>query len=199
MHVHPAEDEIFVMVSGSGLVWIEGRRFELAAGGVAFLPRGIPHAYRFSSDNVDMLAIATPSGMEDFFRDAGRNRSRPKPAGWAVTPEALSRATAANGQIVLGPPLAVDAMFRPLSSTGIRDRCPSALKPADPPMGFRQASGAVHQCGRGGVGGRCAEDGAQDGQEFGTEPGVGGVGVVAVVPGDDDRDGGQVEGQRAGA
>ncbi|GGN00489.1 cupin domain-containing protein [Streptomyces fuscichromogenes] len=111
VHVHPAEDEIFVMLSGSGLVWIGDRRFELAPGGVAFLPRGVPHAYRFTSDDVDMLAIATPSGMEGFFRDAGWNRSRPKPAGWAVTPEALGRAGAANGQIVLGPPLAPDAMI----------------------------------------------------------------------------------------
>lgn len=111
VHVHPHEDEIFVMLSGSGLVWIGDRRFELHAGGIAFLPRNIPHAYRFSSDNVDMLAVATPSGMEGFFRDAGWNRSRPKPAGWAVTPEALGRAAAANGQIVLGPPVAANEMI----------------------------------------------------------------------------------------
>ncbi|MFZ3566857.1 cupin domain-containing protein [Streptomyces sp. BH097] len=113
VHVHPNEDEIFVMLSGSGLVWIGDRRFELTTGGIAFLPRNIPHAYRFTTDNVDMIAIATPSGMENFFRDAGWNRSRPKPADWAVTPAALGKAAAANGQIVLGPPLAADDMIPP--------------------------------------------------------------------------------------
>jgi quercetin dioxygenase-like cupin family protein len=111
VHVHPHEDEIFVMLSGRGLVWIGDRRFELTAGGVAFLPRAIPHAYRFTSDNADVLAIATPSGMEGFFRDAGWNLAEPKPAGWAVTPAGLGKAAAANGQIVLGPPLAADEMI----------------------------------------------------------------------------------------
>ncbi|GHJ35592.1 cupin domain-containing protein [Streptomyces sp. TS71-3] len=111
VHVHPDEDEIFVMLRGSGLIWAGDRRFELHAGGVAFLPRAVPHAYRFTSDDVDMLAIATPSGMEGFLRDAGWDLSRPKPAGWAVTPEALRRSAAANGQVVLGPPLAADEMI----------------------------------------------------------------------------------------
>ncbi|MGY0064266.1 cupin domain-containing protein [Streptomyces sp. LZ34] len=96
VHVHPDEDEIFVMLSGSGLVWIGDRRFELTAGGVAFLPRNIPHAYRFTSDNVDMLAIATPLSMENFFRDAGWDRSRPKPADRAVTPAARRTVTGSS-------------------------------------------------------------------------------------------------------
>ncbi|MEU6554848.1 cupin domain-containing protein [Streptomyces sp. NPDC046915] len=111
VHLHPDEDEIFVMLRGSGLIWAGDRRFELHAGGVAFLPRAVPHAYRFTSDDVDLLAIATPSGMEGFFRDAGWDRSRPKPPGWAVTPEALRRSAAANGQVVLGPPPATDEMI----------------------------------------------------------------------------------------
>jgi quercetin dioxygenase-like cupin family protein len=111
VHVHPHEDEIFVLLSGSGLIWAGDRRFELTAGGVAFLPRAVPHAYRFTSDRADLIAIATPSGMEGFFRDAGWDRSRPKPPGWAVTPAALGEAAAANGQVVLGPPLAADEMI----------------------------------------------------------------------------------------
>ncbi|MGV9847390.1 hypothetical protein ACWDWU_01105 [Streptomyces sp. NPDC003442] len=58
-----------------------------------------------------MLAIATPSGMEGFLRDAGWDRARPKPADWSVTPEALRRSAAANGQVVLGPPPAADEMI----------------------------------------------------------------------------------------
>jgi quercetin dioxygenase-like cupin family protein len=111
LHVHPGEDEIFVMLRGNGLIWAGDRRFELTAGGIAFLPRGVPHAYRFTSADVDLLAIATPSGMENFFRAAGWDLSRPKPDGWAVAPEDLGRAAEANGQIVLGPPLAADDLI----------------------------------------------------------------------------------------
>ncbi|MGI5195743.1 cupin domain-containing protein [Streptomyces sp. CA-288835] len=113
VHVHPNEDEIFVMLRGSGLIWVGDQRFELTEGGIAFLPRNIPHAYRLTTDNVDMLAIATPSGMEGFFRDAGWDKSRPKPADWAITPADLGKAAAANGQVVLGPPLAADEMISP--------------------------------------------------------------------------------------
>jgi quercetin dioxygenase-like cupin family protein len=111
VHVHPAEDEIFVLLKGSGLIWVGDRRYPITAGGVAFLPRDVPHAYRLTSDDVDMLAISTPSGMEGFFRAAGWDRSRPKPPGWAITPATLGEAAAANGQIVLGPPLAADDMI----------------------------------------------------------------------------------------
>ena len=69
-----------------------------------FLPRAIPHAYRFTSPEVDLLTICTPSGMERFFRGAGRRVTDPRPDGWAVTMEALVAAAAAGGQEILGPP-----------------------------------------------------------------------------------------------
>ncbi|GAA2515948.1 cupin domain-containing protein [Streptomyces griseorubiginosus] len=111
VHVHSTEDEIILMLSGSGLFWIGDRRFEVTAGGIVYLPRNIPHAYHVTSDQADMLAIATPSGVENFFRDAGWSLSRPKPADWAVTPEILEKAAAENGQILLGPPLGSDEMI----------------------------------------------------------------------------------------
>lgn len=106
-HVHTREDEIFVLLSGSAVYWVGDRRFEADAGSVAFLPRGIPHAYRITSD-ADLLAMSTPSGLEGFFRDAGHDLSTPKPPGWKVTPETMGKAAADNGQIILGPPLDLD-------------------------------------------------------------------------------------------
>lgn len=111
VHVHAGEDEVIVLLKGSGIVWAGDQRWELSEGGVAFLPRDIPHAYRFTSPAVDMLAICTPSGMEDFFRTAGWDLSRPKPDGWEITPASLAAAAAATGQTVLGPPLAADQMI----------------------------------------------------------------------------------------
>jgi quercetin dioxygenase-like cupin family protein len=105
VHVHADEDEIIVLLEGSGVVWAGEQRTELSAGGVAFLPRGVPHGYRFTSSAVDMLAVTTPSGMENFFRTAGWDLSQPKPDGWKITPAMLAEAAAKNGQTVLGPPL----------------------------------------------------------------------------------------------
>jgi quercetin dioxygenase-like cupin family protein len=111
VHVHAREDEIVVLLRGSGIIWVGGSRYELSEGGVAYLPRNIPHAYRFTSETVDMLAVCTPAGTEDFFREAGWDLSRPKPDGWEITRASMAAAAEATGQTILGPPLAADQMI----------------------------------------------------------------------------------------
>lgn len=111
VHVHANDDEIVVLLHGSGIFWAGEHRYELTDGGVAFLPRGVPHAYRLTSDTVDMLAVCLPSGVEHFFRAAGWDLSRPKPEGWVITPASMAAAAAATGQTILGPPLAADDMI----------------------------------------------------------------------------------------
>ena len=111
VHVHASEDEIFVLLQGSGIFWVGDQRWELSQGGVAFLPRNVPHAYRFTSETVDMLAVCAPAGIEAFFRAAGWDLSRPRPDGWEITPASMAAAAAATGQTILGPPLAADQMI----------------------------------------------------------------------------------------
>ncbi len=77
----------------------------------AFLPRNLPHAYLFTSETADMLGLCLPAGGEEFFRAAGWDLSRPKPEGWAITPESMATAAAATGQTILGPPLSADDMI----------------------------------------------------------------------------------------
>jgi quercetin dioxygenase-like cupin family protein len=108
VHVHPNEDEIVVLLAGSAVFWVGKDRYELGEGGVAMLPRRLPHTYRFTSETADMLVISTPAGAEGFFRAAGRNLSSPRPEGWTLSPADLAAAAAAHGQTVLGPPLQVD-------------------------------------------------------------------------------------------
>jgi|GEM_PF-783901 len=110
VHVHSNEDEIVVLLRGSGIFWVGERRWELSEGGVAFLPRNIPHAYLFTGP-ADMLAICMPPGMEKFHRAAGWDLSRPVPDGWEITPASLAAAAAATGQRILGPPLAAGQMI----------------------------------------------------------------------------------------
>lgn len=108
LHVHSREDEVFLLVTGSALVWSGDNRYEVGPGGIAYLPRDIPHTYRITQDGTDMLTICTPGGMDNFFRAAGHDVSTPKPAGWAITPATLGAAAAAAGQQILGPPKGAD-------------------------------------------------------------------------------------------
>lgn len=104
LHVHTSEDEVFLLLSGSALVWAGDDRYEVGPGGIAYLPRDIPHTYRVTQDGTDMLTICTPGGMDTFFRRVGHDVSTPKPEGWAITPASLGAAAAAGGQQILGPP-----------------------------------------------------------------------------------------------
>jgi quercetin dioxygenase-like cupin family protein len=118
VHVHDREDETIVLLQGSGIWWAGDQRWQLSAGGVAFLPRNLPHAYRLTSPAADMLVVCTPSGMEDFFRAAGWDLSRSRPAGWEITPASMTAASEAVGQTILGPPLAADQMIPDAYLTG---------------------------------------------------------------------------------
>jgi quercetin dioxygenase-like cupin family protein len=103
-HMHTREDEIFMLIKGTALVWSDDTEHELSEGGVVFLPKNVPHGYRITSDAADLLMICTPSGIEGMFREAGRDRSTPRPDGFQIRPERLAEAADAYGQIVLGPP-----------------------------------------------------------------------------------------------
>jgi hypothetical protein len=39
-----------------------------------------------------MLGLRVPAGMEEFFRTVGWDLSRPRPDGWAITPESMAAA-----------------------------------------------------------------------------------------------------------
>ncbi len=101
-HMHEREDEVFLLIKGTALVWVDDRELELSEGGIVFLPKKIPHGYRITSDRADLLVINTPAGIEGMFRETGRDRSLPRPEGFTVTPNpAIS---AKYGNVIVGPP-----------------------------------------------------------------------------------------------
>lgn len=104
LHSHAREDEIFILLSGRATVWVGDQRHEVGPGGVAFLPRDLPHAYRILEDGTRMLTLCTPGGLEGFFRTAGHDLAEPLPEGWALGPAQLGPAAAAHGVTLLGPP-----------------------------------------------------------------------------------------------
>lgn len=104
LHVHSREDEVFLLLSGRAAVWVGNDRYEVGPGGVAFLPRDLPHAYHVLEDDTQMLTLCTPGGLEGFFRSAGQDLSAPVPEGWTLGPAELAPAAAAHGVTLLGPP-----------------------------------------------------------------------------------------------
>jgi quercetin dioxygenase-like cupin family protein len=101
-HTHSHEDEVFLLIKGTALVWVDDRESELSEGGIVFLPKNFPHAYRITSKKADLLMINTPAGIEGMFRETGRDKSTPRPPGFRVTPDpAIS---AKYGNIIVGPP-----------------------------------------------------------------------------------------------
>ncbi len=104
LHLHPAADETFYLLEGEILLDLDGERRELGAGGVAVMPRGVPHAFKVTSPIVRMLCLLTPGNSEDFFRIA----SEPVVAGGPPAPVDFDRIRAAAMQTgaieILGPP-----------------------------------------------------------------------------------------------
>ena len=60
LHIHPDADETFYMLDGEIALHIDGEPRQLAAGGMAVIPRGIPHAFMVTSPEARMLCLQTP-------------------------------------------------------------------------------------------------------------------------------------------
>lgn len=103
-HVHGAEDESFVILTGSCTFWIEGRTIESGPGEAVFIPRGREHTFR-AMDGAPCrhLIVLTPAGFEGFFAEMAAGQYR--------IPEDMGAVTAVAERFRLsftGPPLSAD-------------------------------------------------------------------------------------------
>jgi hypothetical protein len=74
---------------------------EVSEGGIVFMPKNIPHAYRITSERADLLMINTPARIEGMFRETGRGKAMPRPDGFSVSPDpAISEK---YGHVIVGP------------------------------------------------------------------------------------------------
>ncbi|MEO8579818.1 MAG: cupin domain-containing protein, partial [Gemmatimonadales bacterium] len=55
LHVHPDADETFCVIDGEILVHVDGTDRLVERGGVAFVPRGLPHAVMVTSETARLL------------------------------------------------------------------------------------------------------------------------------------------------
>ena len=68
LHVHSYEDEVVYVLQGAIRIRLGDGKLEASEGGVAHLPKGIPHAlYNPLKTPLRILALAIPGGMEKFF------------------------------------------------------------------------------------------------------------------------------------
>ncbi len=103
LHQHPEADETFYMLEGEVRLHIAGHDQTLAAGGIAIIPRGVPHAFLVTTPTARMLCLQTPGGGEAFYRHA----SDPAGVGEPAAPDfaRVRSAAAETGAIeILGPP-----------------------------------------------------------------------------------------------
>ena len=108
LHTHP-QDESYVVLDGRLTVHAGPDRFDLAAGGVAVIPMGVPHSFRVDSDSARVLVLSTPAGLERFVRDGSVPARAPTlpPADTRRPGQTqLEQVFRNHNQINLGPPLA---------------------------------------------------------------------------------------------
>ena len=100
LHVHPDQDEWYMIQEGRFTIRIGSEDFDLGPGDSLLAPRGVPHAFASTTDEARMLVTFMPAGnMEAFFREAS--------ALSAPTPPEMAAVFARHGMRVLGPPLPV--------------------------------------------------------------------------------------------
>ena len=68
-HLHRHDDEGFYVLQGRLTFYVGEEVYEAGPGSFVFLPRGAPHSYVFETDEVRMLGIVAPGGLEGHFRD----------------------------------------------------------------------------------------------------------------------------------
>ena len=105
LHVHDDEDEAILLLEGEVAYRVGDSEGTLTAGGFLWFPRQVPHALaNLSGRPARFLTIATPSGIEDFFR-AQRDYLSSLPPGTPPDPAALGSVAGAATRRVVGPPL----------------------------------------------------------------------------------------------
>lgn len=70
-HVHHIEDEMFYVVEGEVTFWCDGASETYQSGGVAFLPKGLPHRFETGSAGAKMFQITMPAQFERLVRGFG--------------------------------------------------------------------------------------------------------------------------------
>ncbi len=99
LHTHHHDDELWVVLEGEFRFKAGGSMLLASTGGMAFGPRGTPHAFQnIGGEPGRLLIVTTPSGIEEFFQDFDAKLRQ-----GSVGPETLSEVGLAHGVEFVGP------------------------------------------------------------------------------------------------
>ncbi len=105
LHRHPEADETFYMLEGEILLHVEGDEPRpLPAGGIAIIPRGIPHAFKVTSQRARMLCLQTPGSGEALYQHASEPFVIGQPSPALDFGRVQAAAVHAGAIELLGPP-----------------------------------------------------------------------------------------------
>ena len=108
IHIHRAEDEFFVVLSGEVRVQHGDAVMEAVAGSVVYGPRGVAHGFHVDSAEARLLLFFGPAGVEGFFREGGKpagSLGLPPPDEQFLDRQALMEVSSRYDQEFVGPPL----------------------------------------------------------------------------------------------
>ena len=75
-HIHHREDETFYILEGEMTASVGGQTIKGTPGTMIFLPRNVLHSFDIESEQMRMLVLLTPAGLEGYFKEC----SVPAPA-----------------------------------------------------------------------------------------------------------------------
>lgn len=88
IHRHEYADEAFFVHHGSGVGVVGDERGTLAEGDALYIPRGVWHGFETGSEELDLVWVIAPPGLEDFFRATRVPPGTPLPD---LTPEEMEQ------------------------------------------------------------------------------------------------------------
>ena len=68
-HIHHREDETFYVLEGEMTFSIGGQAIKATPGTMVFAPRDVVHSFTIDSEQVRILVMNAPAGLEEFFKE----------------------------------------------------------------------------------------------------------------------------------
>jgi quercetin dioxygenase-like cupin family protein len=88
-HVHEVDDQSWFVIAGRGRWFVGDQTIEAGPGDFVHGPHGVPHAFSADTDDLHVLVITAPAGLEGFFAAVGVDATEPThpPADLPEAPE----------------------------------------------------------------------------------------------------------------
>ena len=76
-HVHEVDDQSWYVISGRGRWFIGDATIDAGPGDFVHGPHGVPHAFSADTDDLHVLVITAPAGLEGLFAAMGVDATEP--------------------------------------------------------------------------------------------------------------------------